>query len=189
MCSRRKAVSDELARRFGVHTGIPPAAGVARGARECSEARLRDFDDLEVIVGDDGGDADQVVMAVGDPRVRYVRNEVPLGMAGNWGSALDTARGRYRALLMDDDVLLEVDRSLGIAFTDHYFDIGGRLRSRGRTLPGGRHDNCVAAILRHRPLVAVSAALMRAEVWEQVRPLPDLLNADVIMHLRAAEAG
>lgn len=121
-------------------------------------------------------------------------------MAGNWSSTLDSARGRYRALLMDDDVLLpgflsetvqalEADPSVGIAFTDHYFDIAGERRPRGCSLPGGRHEDCVGIILRHRPLVAVSAALMRAEVWEQVRPLPDLLNADVVMHLRAAEAG
>jgi hypothetical protein len=37
--------------------------------------------------------------------------------------------------------------------------------------------------------VAVSAAVMRREVWEQVSPLPDLQTSDVVMHLRAADAG
>lgn len=164
----------------------------------------QDFDDLELVVGDDSGDdsgeVEKVVRSVGDSRVRYLRNPVRLGMAGNWTSTLDNARGRYRALLMDDDVLLpsflsetvqalEADPSVGIAFTDNYFNVAGERRPRGCSLPGGRHEDCVGIILRHRPLVPVSAALMRAEVWEQVRPLPDLLNADVVMHLRAAEAG
>lgn len=160
----------------------------------------QDYDSLEVVVGDDSGDLEEVVRSVGDARVRYIRNPVRLGMAGNWSSTLDNARGQYRGLLMDDDVLLpgfvsetvtvlEADSSVGIAFTDHYYAVDDVHHPRGCSLVGGRHENCVGIILRHRPLVAVSAALMRAEVWEQVRPLPNLLNADVVMHLRAAEAG
>lgn len=121
-------------------------------------------------------------------------------MAGNWSSTLDTASGRYRALLMDDDRLLpgflaatvtalDADPAVGIAFTDHYFDRPNGIERRSCALSPGRHEDCVRLILEHRPLVAVSAAVMRAEVWEQVRPLPDLLNADLVMHLRAAEAG
>lgn len=178
-----------------------PAYRRPRELREAIESVVtQDFDDLEVVIGDDSGEGEDVVRAIGDPRVRYIRNEVRLGMAGNWSSTLDQARGRYRALLMDDDVLLpgfvsqtvralESDATLGIAFTDHYFAAEGVYHGRRCSLRGGRHENCVGIILRHRPLIAVSAALMRAEVWEQVRPLPDLLNADVVMHLRAAEAG
>lgn len=178
-----------------------PAYRRPRELREALESVLaQDFDDLEVVVGDDSGEAEEVVRAVDDPRVRYIRNPIRLGMAGNWTSTLDNARGEYRALLMDDDVLLpgflsetvralEDDPSVGIAFTDHYFDVAGERRLRGCSLAGGRHENCVEIILRHRPLVAVSAAVMRTDVWERVRPLPDLLNADVVMHLRAAEAG
>lgn len=175
-----------------------------RRPRELREALLsvvgQDFHDLEVVVGDDSGDGEDVVLAIGDPRVRYIRNHTRLGMAGNWSSTLDHARGQYRALLMDDDVLLpgflsktvaalDANPAVGIAFTDHYFDVAGERRRRRCSLAGGYHENCIGIILRHRPLVAVSAALMRAEVWQHVRPLPDLLNADLVMHLRAAEAG
>lgn len=173
--------------------------------REAVESVLaQDFDDLEVVIGDDSGDgSDEVaraVSAVRDSRVRYVRNPTRLGMAGNWTSTLNHARGRHRALLMDDDVLLpgfvsatakvlEADPSVGIAFTNQYFNVDGERRLRSCALPGGRYEDCVGIILRHRPLVPVSAALMRTEVWEQVQPLPDLLNADLVMHLRAAEEG
>lgn len=178
-----------------------PAYRRPRELREALASVLgQDFDDLEVVIGDDTGELEHVARASGDARVRYLANPVRLGMAGNWTSTLDAARGRYRALLMDDDVLLpgflsrtvdalEDDSSVGIAFSDHYFDIAGERRLRGCSLPGGRHEDCVGIILRHRPLVAVSAAVMRADVWQQVRPLPDLLNADLVMHLRAAQAG
>jgi hypothetical protein len=43
-------------------------------------------------------------------------------------------------------------------------------------------------LLQHRP-VAVSAAVMRRDIWEQVRPLPDLLTADMVAHIRIALAG
>jgi GT2 family glycosyltransferase len=129
-----------------------------------------------------------------------VRNEARLGMAGNWSATLDRAQSCYRALLMDDDLLLpgflaatvgvlDADPTVGVAFTDHHFNVDGEMRPRECALPSGRHESCTAIILRHHPLVAVSAAVMRSEVWEQVRPLPDLLNADLVMHLRAAEAG
>ncbi|MGI9119206.1 MAG: glycosyltransferase family 2 protein [Acidimicrobiales bacterium] len=159
----------------------------------------QDFEDFEVVVGDDSGELKEVVFSIGDSRIRYLGNPIRLGMAGNWSSTLDNARGRYRALLMDDDVLLpgflsatvqalEADSSVGIAFTDHYLDIAGVQQQRGCSLTGGRYEDGVGMILHHQP-VAVSAALMRFEVWDQVRPLPDLLNADLVMHLRAADAG
>jgi glycosyltransferase involved in cell wall biosynthesis len=178
-----------------------PAYGRPAELREALLSVTRqDFDDLEILVGDDSGDLEHVVASLGDERIRYHQNPVRLGMARNWSSTLDRAGGRYRALLMDDDVLLpgflsatvaalDADPAVGIAFTDHYLDRAGALERRSCALPAGRYDDCVGIILRHRPLVAVSAALMRAEVWEQVRPLPDLLNADLVMHLRAAQAG
>jgi glycosyltransferase involved in cell wall biosynthesis len=155
--------------------------------------------DVEVLVGDDSGDLRDVVASAGDERVVYIRNEPRLGMAANWNALLDRARGRYVGLLMDDDRLLsgflertvarlEADPCLGVAFTNHYFDRAGSLRPRECALPDGRHERFLASYLRHMP-VAVSAALMRREVWEQVRPLPDLLTADVVLHVRAALAG
>jgi len=42
-----------------------------------------------------------------DPRVRYVRNEANLGMAGNWNRCLDLAETDLVTLLHADDELLE----------------------------------------------------------------------------------
>jgi hypothetical protein len=120
-------------------------------------------------------------------------------MAKNWNAALNSARGQIIGLLMDDDWLLPgfvasatsrftADDQLGMVFTNHYFQRGTRLYERRCTLREGRYDDFLFLLLAHKP-VAVSAALMRREVWQQVRPLPDLLTADVVMHVRAALAG
>jgi len=158
------------------------------------------FDDFEVIVGDDAGDLEGIVCEFTDPRVRYVRNERRLGMVGNWTNLLDLARGPYRSLLMDDDLLLpgfleatipilEGDPSVGVAYTNNYFVRGAEVVTRTCNLTGGRHQPFLASLLGHAPAVQISAAVIRAEVWAQVKPLPDLLSADLVMYLRAALAG
>lgn len=159
----------------------------------------QDFEQIEVVVGDDSGDLEPVASGFGDSRVHYFRNPRRLGMAGNWNAVLDRAGGRFLALLMDDDRLLpgfvrstaslfEQDPSLGVVFTNHLFDDGERPRERRCSLAEGRYEPFLPHLLEHMP-VAVSATLMRREVWEMVRPLPDLNTADLVMHVRAALAG
>lgn len=177
-----------------------PGYGRPRELRQAIESVLsQGLEDLEVVVGDDSGDLEDAALASGDARVRYFRNPSRLGMAGNWNAVLDRSRGGLVGLLMDDDRLLPgylestvpafaEDRSLGVAFTNHQFDDGGELRERASALPAGRYDSFLLPLLEHMP-VPVSSALMRREVWEQVRPLPALATADVVLHVRAAEAG
>jgi glycosyltransferase involved in cell wall biosynthesis len=65
------------------------------------------WSDFEIIVTDDKS-SDRTVAVVekfADPRVRLLRNEVNLGMGGNWNKALSCARGKYVKLLCGDDVL------------------------------------------------------------------------------------
>jgi glycosyltransferase involved in cell wall biosynthesis len=159
----------------------------------------QDFDDLEVIVGDDSGDLGGTVEAVGDPRIHYHRNPRRLGMAGNWTAVLDRARGELIGLLMDDDRVMpgylrkvvsrfDEDHSLDVVFTNHYFDNGSHLEQRRCDLAPGRYEDFLLPYLKHRP-VPVSATLMRGRVWQAIRPLPDLETSDVVMHVRAALAG
>lgn len=156
-------------------------------------------EDVEVLVTDDSGALERVVNAAGDSRVRYVGNSRRLGLAGNWTNALRLARANVVGLLMDDDRLLpgflhktlavmDADSSVDVAFTDHFFDRGGRLYRRACALPTGRYDRFLEPLLRYMP-VAVSAALMRRTAYEACLPLPDLLTADVALHVCLAQRG
>src|SRR5205823_4427718 len=100
--------------------------------RQAIESALgQTFPVSEVLIGDDSGDLRRTVEEINDPRIIYIRNDPRLGMANNWNSLLDQARGRYLALLMDDDVLAPtfVEKCLGgfssaevgISFTNHAF--------------------------------------------------------------------
>ena len=65
-------------------------------------------EDLELVVVDDGsvdGTGD-VLAAVADQRLRVLRNEKPLGLAGALNAGLDVARGMHVARMDADDVAL-----------------------------------------------------------------------------------
>jgi len=62
--------------------------------------------DFEVIVSDNCStdDTPRVVGARRDPRLRYVRNPVNIGVFPNMNQCLDLARGQYICILHDDDL-------------------------------------------------------------------------------------
>src|SRR5437868_5207767 len=64
------------------------------------------YRDFEVVVSDDGGDLEEVAASFHDARVRYFRNETPLGPAVNLRQAVDRSRGRLLAFHSDDDLWL-----------------------------------------------------------------------------------
>ena len=153
----------------------------------------------EILIGDDSRDLRPIVAEFDDPRLVYIENDSRLGMAKNWNSLLDRARGRYLALLMDDDVLAPTflesclagfsSSEVGVSFSNHYFvNSRGEKWVRNCRLSHGLHHDFLIDLLRMRP-VAVSAAIMRREVWAQVRPLPHILTADLYMHASIAAAG
>jgi glycosyltransferase involved in cell wall biosynthesis len=159
----------------------------------------QDVEDVEIVVADNHTDGQAVVERFGDPRIRYVRNGSNVGPTRNACAALDRARGRLLGVLHDDDRFLpgylaavlrpfEQESALGVVFTDHYFDVDGRLRERGCDLAGGTYPDFLEPLLRHMP-VAISATLMRREVWTASRPLPDLLTMVYVLYVRAALGG
>ena len=66
------------------------------------------FSDLELVVVDDASTdrTPAILAAVGDPRMRLLRNEAQLGLAASLNRGLDEARGRYVARLDADDVAM-----------------------------------------------------------------------------------
>jgi glycosyltransferase involved in cell wall biosynthesis len=92
----------------------PPAVSVVLAARDAratigdavTSVLAQSLRDLELVVVDDGsvdGTGD-VLAAVGDPRLRVVRNDEALGLAGALNVGLGEATGRYVARLDADDL-------------------------------------------------------------------------------------
>lgn len=80
--------------------------------------------DWRLVVCDDGPESGtrELVESFRDPRMRYLRNERNLGMAGNWSRCLEVADTDLVNLLHNDDELLpnyvEVMRAAGKQFPD-----------------------------------------------------------------------
>jgi GT2 family glycosyltransferase len=155
--------------------------------------------DLEVIVTDDSDHDQNLAAEFDDGRLRYYWNPQRLGMAANWQRAISLARGRYVGLLMDDDRLLPTflekslpafaeDRKVGVVFTNHLFDDGAQVTRRPSLIADGTYENFLPVLLRHKP-VAICAALMRRDVWDEILPVPEIQTADMALHIKAAEAG
>jgi hypothetical protein len=137
------------------------------------------------------------VDSLADTRIHYHRNEARLGIAQNWESLIEAARGQFLLLLMDDDLLeptflerclTEFDRDpeLAVVFTNHTFVEGERRRVRRCDIGHGRHDACAELMLKHRP-AAISGTLWRASVWPSIRPLPRTAAADMVIFGRIAD--
>jgi glycosyltransferase involved in cell wall biosynthesis len=66
----------------------------------------QEYQDFEIVIIDDCSkdNTDEVVQKyLSDPRVRYYRNEVNLGLVGNWNKCLSYAKGEYLKFLCADD--------------------------------------------------------------------------------------
>ncbi len=161
-------------------------------------ALAQTFTNIEVVVADDAGDLAEVAARFDDPRVRYHRLAAPHGPTEALVHVFELARGNLIAALDDDDVLLpgfaataverfRADPSLGVVFTNHIFRDGARTWSRRTLLPPGRYEQFLEVLLGELP-VAMSAAVIRREVWEQVRTVPFSPDAppDAQLWIRAA---
>jgi len=71
------------------------------------------FSDFELLIIDDcSGDHTKAIIepyAKRDPRIRFITNEVNLGMVANWNSCLLQAKGEYIKFVFGDDLLVSPD--------------------------------------------------------------------------------
>ena len=159
--------------------------------------------DIEVIVGDEHGTLAGVVARLRDRRVRYRAFETSPGPSAHARALMGEARGRYVALMDDDDwwlpgfldkatARLDADPELGVVFANHFHSVRGTLCAREYALAEGRHDDFLMTILRGGAPLGLSFALMRREAWqegERVQPLRDDAAVDAMVWLRTAHAG
>lgn len=84
------------------------------------------FGDFELIIVDDAS-TDATARIAGrydDPRIRLVRNEKNLGIAGARNKGVSLCRGKYMALIAGDDMAREDRLEKEVAFLDEHPDIG-----------------------------------------------------------------
>ncbi|CAB4999887.1 MAG: glycosyltransferase [Actinobacteria bacterium] len=87
---------------------IPFYSGVPYLRRAIESVRAQSLKNWVCIVVDDAGsetDTEAAVASYGDTRIRYVRNQTNLGLAGNWNQALRISDTPLVTLLHSDDEL------------------------------------------------------------------------------------
>ncbi len=163
------------------------------------------FSDFEVLIGDETGDFAPMAGGFGDDRIDYRRNPERLGFSGNHVSLLDRARGRYLAVLHDDDwweptylasmvEVLESDPSVGVVTCDIRRDVAGDQRRAGAwpvPLRPGRNDDVLDLLVREEWFLLPTSSMWRQEVWHGGARLwpSDLYASDLQLYLAAAEEG
>ena len=159
------------------------------------------FRDYEVIVADDSGTgaARAASLASNNPRIRYKANPVSLGVALSLRGALKEARGKYIAVLNDDDLWepeflarlmapLEADSGRVLAFCDHaIMDADGRIDEKASVLTSERFGRSSlregnipdpkAFVLRHNGVPLAMGALVRAAAIPSDRIVRDVAGA------------
>lgn len=86
----------------------------------------QDYRDFEILAVDDGstdGTVDRV-LAIGDPRVRTIRNPSRKRLSGVLNQGLDLARGEYVARMDADDICRSDRLAKQVAFMDAHPDVG-----------------------------------------------------------------
>jgi hypothetical protein len=143
------------------------------------------YRNMEIIVADDAGpdDLGPALRSFGDDRIRHKRNAVNCGVLRNIVGAIREARGKYVAILNDDDRWgpaflktlvphLEEDDEIVIAFCDHYIiDAEGgidRQATESRTecyrrnvLAPGKHRSFDRLALVDKSIGTVMGAVLR----------------------------
>ena len=181
---------------------VPTRNRAAMLRRALASVLAQDHDDLEVVVVDDRStDATPaVVAAIGDPRVRYVREPRRRGQAGARNRGIRCARGCYVAFLDDDDEWLPGALAARVDALDrappgtdlaygwrHVVGPDGRvLRSDRRTLDGPLREPALALRMPGPPSVwLVRAAAVRA-VGGFDESLPLAVDLDFVVRLALA---
>jgi glycosyltransferase involved in cell wall biosynthesis len=180
---------------------------MARQAHEVRAAVMsvlgQDYGDFELLIGDETGAAESLVAEIGDPRVQYRHNPTRLGFAQNHIALLDRARGRYMAVLHDDDrwepgflselvAVLDGQPEIGLACCGVVLDRGSGQES-GELWPialhPGRNDAMLDVLLREEWFMLQGNAVWRRELWAgAAREWPELCCADLQFFLSVADA-
>jgi hypothetical protein len=164
------------------------------------------FSDFEVVVSDNcSSDAtSEIIGALRDPRVRYVRNPSNIGVFPNMNQCLEQARGEYICVVHDDDLyeprFLEcevemLDRHPSAAFVHcatYEIDEESRRRRVVRAYPQNRLLAGKAEFVRYLGghNVCCSTVMVRGDLYRKIGGFDtSLLCSDWLMWLRLCLEG
>lgn len=191
-----------------VTIAIPTYNRLAYLKEAVASARAQTYRNIEILIGDDGSTPDTQTwaesLAAIDPRIRYQRNETNRGMAGNWNTLVDAARGEFMVILADDDRLLPdfVERlvkasggGFSVTFSNHFLidDHGRRLEQesieftrhyRRDKLTDGEVADAATSVWQNS--VPISAALMRTRDVQRLKFKEDLNTPELEFFARLA---
>lgn len=94
-----------------------PTYNRAHYLREALDSILnQSFQDFEIIVSDDNSSDDtySIVMAYGDKRLIYRRNQTNLGLSANLRKAIEEVKTEFLAIINDDDLMLTDHLEVGL---------------------------------------------------------------------------
>lgn len=131
---------------------IPTYNRAAYLRKAIRSALSQTYSAIEVLVLDDASPDDTSVIVAefcSDARVKYIRHERNLGIAGNWRSGITAAQGEFFCILHDDDTFeasfveqvlqpLLTDGNLILAFSDHWI-----MSTEGRRLPEASDEGSI----------------------------------------------
>jgi glycosyltransferase involved in cell wall biosynthesis len=164
-------------------------------------ALSQSYADFELIVADDSGTAAsrEIVSAYKDPRIRYLHNPITLGVARSLATAAEQARGKFIAVLNDDDLWekeflaelmapLETEAGCVAAFSDHWVvDTAGQIdvalsdawsASTNRlTLPAGLIRDPAEFTIAYAGIPIAGAAVFRKDVVDWSLLVPEVSGA------------
>lgn len=104
---------------------IPYYRGLGYLREAIDSVIAQNFDDWDLVVVDDRGPepAGDLVASYADPRLRYVCNEVNLGLGGNWNECVRLSRAPLVTVLHCDDRLLPDYARTVVAAADAHPDV------------------------------------------------------------------
>jgi glycosyltransferase involved in cell wall biosynthesis len=160
------------------------------------------FKSYEVIITDDSSNDSSsdsvraICASFGDSRIRYRKNQITLGVALNLRMAMREARGRYIAILNDDDVWepdflerlippLDRDPTVVLSFCDYWLmacdgsiDVTNTdedtRRSGRNVLPEGIITNLQDIVIEKNGIQIAIASVFRKNAIDMDRLVPDI---------------
>lgn len=84
------------------------------------------YSDFEFIIVDDASTdrSRDIVNSFSDPRLRFLQNEINLGLTRSLNRAIAAARGSYIARIDDDDLMLPTRLARQVAYLDSHPEVG-----------------------------------------------------------------